>query len=278
MFRCQLPRENSFYDSEPSSEDVVQEEIAAQVKLCAVCGCKGTLTCSKCKSVNYCGAGHQKIDWTRGKHKSTCGNSDASSVQASHGFLFEEYELLIDPEELDAEKSNESEAQAEAKQMREYEKFLANQRKKADELSDVPDEEFNKIVNSVDEDETFSEFKKRIEHDKGQVLRYERKGEPLWITDKHIPKTETVPSCDACGSKRAFEFQVRFFPRLISESILIYIFLFLQIMPQLLNSLGNPDIDWGVIAVYTCEKCCDTNGEYVSEFVLKQDIAGNAIG
>lgn len=253
MFRCQLPRENDFYDSEPASEDIVQEEIPARVKLCSVCGCKGTLTCSKCKSVNYCGAAHQKIDWTQGKHKNSCGNT-TNEEKGQNDLLFEEYELLIDPEELDSGRTNESEVQAEARQMREYEKFLANQRENVDELSTVPDEEFNKIVNSVDEDETFNEFKKRIEHDKQQVLRYERKGEPLWITDKNIPKKESIPNCQLCGSKRVFEF---------------------QIMPQLLNSLNKPDIDWGVIAVYTCEKCCDTNGEYADEFVFKQDIVND---
>lgn len=47
-------------------------------------------------------------------------------------------------------------------------------------------------------------------------------------------------------------------------------------MPQLLNHLKRPDIDWGVIVVYTCEKSCDTNGEYAIEFVYKQDILDNA--
>lgn len=46
-------------------------------------------------------------------------------------------------------------------------------------------------------------------------------------------------------------------------------------MPQLLNSLKNPDLDWGVIAIYTCEKSCNTNGEYADEFALKQDIVNN---
>lgn len=43
-------------------------------------------------------------------------------------------------------------------------------------------------------------------------------------------------------------------------------------MPQLLNYLHNTDLDWGIIAIYTCEDSCDTNGEYVPEFVFKQDI------
>lgn len=43
-------------------------------------------------------------------------------------------------------------------------------------------------------------------------------------------------------------------------------------MPQLLNSLENENLDWGIIAVYTCEKSCDINTKYVEEFVYKQDI------
>lgn len=207
MFRCQLPRENDFYDSEPASEEIVQEEIPSRVGICLVCGCKGTLRCSKCKSVNYCGASHQKIDWIKGKHKLTCENPNAE-VNGKHNLLFDEYELLIDSEEFDDDKSEENDVQAEARQMREYEQFLAKQRNKANELSDVSDDEFNKIGNSIDEDNVFNEFKKRIDNEKQQVLRYERKGEPLWITDKNIPKCETVQNCQLCGSKRIFEFQV----------------------------------------------------------------------
>lgn len=47
-------------------------------------------------------------------------------------------------------------------------------------------------------------------------------------------------------------------------------------MPQLLNHLGKPDLDWGVICVYTCESSCDTSGEYATEFVYKQDIVADA--
>ena len=43
-------------------------------------------------------------------------------------------------------------------------------------------------------------------------------------------------------------------------------------MPQMLNSLKNYDLDWGVIAVYTCKNDCDVNSKYVKEFCIKQDI------
>lgn len=44
-----------------------------------------------------------------------------------------------------------------------------------------------------------------------------------------------------------------------------------QIMPQLLLSLRNENLDWGIVVVYTCEQSCDTDSHYVKEFVYKQD-------
>lgn len=84
-----------------------------------------------------------------------------------------------------------------------------------------------------------------------QVLRFDRKGTPLWITDQNRLDAADVPNCERCGSKRVFEF---------------------QIMPQLLNHLKQPDLDWGIIAVHTCESSCATDVAYTPEFVYKQDI------
>lgn len=46
-------------------------------------------------------------------------------------------------------------------------------------------------------------------------------------------------------------------------------------MPQLLNSLKDLSIDWGTIAVYTCENSCETGDVYVNEFCYKQDICND---
>lgn len=40
----------------------------------------------------------------------------------------------------------------------------------------------------------------------------------------------------------------------------------------MLNNLKDINLDWGVIAVYTCERSCSTSSGYVREFVHKQDI------
>ena len=42
-----------------------------------------------------------------------------------------------------------------------------------------------------------------------QVLRYDRGGKPLWVTDYNIlQNSSAVPDCEKCGAPRHFEFQV----------------------------------------------------------------------
>lgn len=50
---------------------------------------------------------------------------------------------------------------------------------------------------------------------------------------------------------------------------------FLQVMPQLLSSLDIDDeqesaLDWGTLAVYSCEASCDVGAAYAEEFVWVQ--------
>ena len=108
-------------------------------------------------------------------------------------------------------------------------------------------------------DESMSRFKEVVSHSPDQVLRYSRGGNPLWISAENRLSPKDVPNCDSCGGVRIFEF---------------------QIMPQLLASLDldNGDeegIDWGILAVYTCQESCndhkdEKNLEYKSEFIYRQ--------
>lgn len=134
------------------------------------------MSCGKCKSVHYCGAVHQKIDWSLGEHKKICG-TDASDVQnvignPKHAVLFEEFELVTENEQQNDATDGESEEQADERRMKDYEQFLEEQEAKAtdNDLKDVPDEEFNKYTSELDEDVVFGKFKKRIELDKEQVI------------------------------------------------------------------------------------------------------------
>ena len=108
---------------------------------------------------------------------------------------------------------------------------------------------------SYKSDKAFNKFRKRIAHNPEQVLRYDRGGEPLWVSSENVPVGETaIPNCTYCGGPRTFEFQV---------------------MPQLLNYLGEDSrsggLDWGTFAVYTCKNSCSGgNRTYKTEFIWLQ--------
>lgn len=246
MFRSQLRLKNIFYPDVPADESVEVEAVTPHVNICRVCGCRGPLICGKCKKASYCGQSHQKLDWK--DHKNNCGVSVELKPNSTE-MLFPEFEVIIEqeePEELNAKK--ESEKEAEKRRLREYEEMVkAGDSGTMTEISEVDFNEFSETK----EDKSFGKFKKTIESYETQVLRYDRHGSPLWISDHGKLDPSKVPKCVNCSSKRTFEF---------------------QIMPQMLNELKNYDLDWGVIAVYTCEKDCDVDEKYIPEFCYKQDI------
>lgn len=105
-------------------------------------------------------------------------------------------------------------------------------------------------ASSYKSDKAFNKFKKRIAYEPKQILRYDRGGEPLWVSGEASINAADVPACPYCQGPRIFEF---------------------QIMPQLLNDLGNEVIDWGTIVVYTCKQNCSQGPAYKKEFVWQQD-------
>lgn len=58
-------------------------------------------------------------------------------------------------------------------------------------------------------DKVFSKFRKRIQIEPEQVLRYHKQGEPLWVSSENIPLPNEIPAC-SCGAARRFEFQVNY--------------------------------------------------------------------
>ncbi|KAJ8248356.1 hypothetical protein GJAV_G00241130 [Gymnothorax javanicus] len=249
VYRSQLPRKNDFYSYDPPPEEKVTESdsdpavLQSGVKLCRVCGCAGPKTCSRCHSVNYCSKEHQIIDWKTG-HKSECTTS-VSAGTLKHGFLFPEFELVTEPEEVEA-KVEQSEAD-------DMEKALESAGAGADTLEEKELEDM--AMHETEDSRVFQKFKQRIKLTPHQVLRYSRRGSPLWVSSKHVPKEEEIPNC-SCGAKRIFEFQV---------------------MPQLLNHLKvdgpNASMDWGTLSVYCCKDSCDKGQKYCQEFIWKQDFS-----
>lgn len=237
--------QNAFYPDSPSDDTVECDGIEPPVKTCQVCACRGPLICGKCKQVSYCGQNHQKIDWK--VHKKQCGITNQLKAPPSE-ILFPEFEIIIEEEEKKQSSKHESEKEAEKRRLKEYEEMVKSGQ--AGEMMEMSDADLDDFAESK-EDKTFGKFKKAIEDYETQVLRYNRHGSPLWMSDHGILNASLVPNCAICKGRRTFEF---------------------QIMPQMLNELKNYELDWGVIAVYTCEKDCDISGQYVQEFCYKQDI------
>jgi len=253
--RCQLSQENEFYSSEaPDEKNVSLGEVCPAkfgVKVCKVCGVKSTQNCSLCGVVYYCGKTHQVADWNDG-HKELCKNKGPLSPNPVEKFAFKEHALVIDAEVIPKPTSKQK---SDKDKLQEYEQLLAEG--KAGSLDDSVQTKEMLEAASYRSDKAFNKFKKRINYQPDQVLRYDRRGTPLWVSSEHsIIGNGDVPCCEYCKGPRVFEF---------------------QIMPQLLNYVGDEgvvgDLDWGTLAVYTCEKNCSVVGSssYKKEFIWQQD-------
>ncbi|KAH8284578.1 hypothetical protein KR018_004941 [Drosophila ironensis] len=249
VLRSQLPLKNEFFSEEdPDDEGDPLPAIPCHKKLCAACGCPAPNACSKCKATHYCSAEHQRAHWPR--HKPTCGASPAQTVEEPLSQIqFPEFEIVMDNNpENDAEDTKDDE-----ECLAEFQELEASG--KTGELANVSEAEMDKYFgqSAAVDDKVFRHFKKLTAAEPEQIVRYKRGGQPLWITDTHRTVQEqlkALPNCSACGEARKFEF---------------------QIMPQTLTLLGDENLDWGVLAVYTCPKSCPIEG-YVPEVLIKQDI------
>lgn len=241
---------NKFYPDVPADESIESNGIEPVCKTCNVCSCKASMVCGKCRNVNYCGKYHQQIDWK--SHKKICGHDSLSKMSwIESSYLFPEYEIVIEIEDDEKninKKPLESDQEAETRRIREYEDMIKGG--KIVHNSDITEDDMKEFDESK-EDKAFGNFKKAIEKNPSQVIRYNRGFEPLWISSKGILKKSNIPNCLNCNGQRSFEF---------------------QIMPQMLNDLKNYDLDWGIIAIYTCAKDCNTNEKYIQEFCYKQDV------
>ncbi|XP_015601697.1 programmed cell death protein 2 isoform X2 [Cephus cinctus] len=251
ILRSQLERNNAFYPSDPPEEheDWRPDINAAKWrKTCVICGIFASSHCAKCKKVNYCCREHQILDWKHG-HKDTCGTSQNAGATS---ILFPEFELATECEEVSEENSKDDEDDKEAQEIEKYKKLLEEGKAGTLQSEKDVDADLLKMASSI-EDETFTNFSIRIKKYPDQVLRYDRGGKPLYISSSNQPTN--IPVCQECGSKRQFEF---------------------QIMPQLLNylKLDNTlkDLDWGILAVFTCTESCIPKSGYVTEYIWKQDI------
>ncbi|RVE49475.1 hypothetical protein evm_005906 [Chilo suppressalis] len=258
ILRCQLPRKNNYYSYEPYNEKETEEfNMEKWPKLCNICGCRSPSHCSKCKKVYYCSRKHQVIDWQNG-HKEICSeiqksitykSSDFTVNNSAKSILFKEWELVVDEE--DEEEGSTVDTN---KEMEKLCKMI--QDKRDGTLNNVSEEELEQYAKTMPEDKVFNKFNKRIARHPDQVLRYDRSGNPLWITGNSGNSVLDIPKCQYCDGERHFEFQV---------------------MPQLLNyinvGIDSNSIDWGILAIFTCKSSCSVGPAYKEEYIIKQDLS-----
>ncbi|KAL4199673.1 hypothetical protein AMTRI_Chr03g146060 [Amborella trichopoda] len=229
--------------------------------LCTWCGTwKGNKICSGCKQANYCSEKHQMIHW-RGGHNNDCNKTGASpqsvgcssrcktsskaspivSNKVASASQWPEYEIINEDESAFFMEDMEAKG---------LETSLVSQNHMDGALQSLVD----KFVGSNDR-ESWASFQSRIALAPEQVMRYCREvdSKPLWPSLNSRPMDADIPTCEHCGSRRGFEFQV---------------------LPQLLYyfHVKNDDdsIDWATIVIHTCGSSCDTGPTYKEEFAWVQ--------
>jgi len=86
--RCQLPRQNLFYASDPrdirKNGGRIKGRAALAVRTCDVCGLRADKVCAGCKRVSYCTHKHQKEGWKTG-HKLDCRKVEREKLATEGG-------------------------------------------------------------------------------------------------------------------------------------------------------------------------------------------------
>ncbi|KAL8548765.1 hypothetical protein ACS0TY_007869 [Phlomoides rotata] len=247
VFRCQLPRVNSFYSSDAPSEDGSHHPLTSGAMLCNWCGTwKGNKICSSCKRTRYCSVKHQAAHWLSGKssHKDLCRQLEISGTEsefAASNSLWPEYEITNEDEcDLDEEMSNDNQPSS----------SLITRR-----LTDNTYKSWMTYFEGSADKRSWASFQERISRSPDQVLRYSSSAQakPLWPVFSGRPSKVDIPKCQNCGGTRAFE---------------------IQILPQLLHFFNvkndQDSLDWATIVIYTCEASCGGGTSYKEEFAWVQ--------
>lgn len=253
VLRGQLPRSNAWYDYDGGEAVEV-----GGMNTCALCGFRGEKRCSACKSAWYCSKTCQKEDWRAG-HKKNCATGEFKKEEEEGRQRWRWREVEIETEEHPTPPSSDDESDDESGDEVEVEgkerKGIGGTMQDAD-ADELPEDLFR---GERKKDERFERFERVVSVAKSQVIRYERGGEPLELSD-YVDK---VRNCERCGGERVFE---------------------MQVMPQLgcyvladdeaRMSIGQvakklrDEAEWGSILVYCCKESCDVTDEYGCEVAV----------
>ena len=336
-WRSQLPLQNAHYPATPppklgkrkwkEGDEPVEEELAAGVHLCAVCGLRGGSVCSSCQSVWYCGKRCQKQDWKLG-HKADCrgggrgeggggarDTADASVPAAAAAptassspppatpaprpsppssssqlrlarsrSLFPAYSLSIETEYIPHTQADDFTKERALLTAYQQEQAAAAAAAAADDDDD--DDGLSSLGRLHHRDACFTRFRHRLSHHPEQVLRYERGGQPLWVSSQHQLAAADMPRCERCGGRRRFECQI--LPQLLyycnrqsateaeaAAAAAAGAQQQEQERVQQAMRAWRDSLDFGSLFVYTCDDSCgDGEKEYMREFVYVQHHSG----
>ncbi|XVE90615.1 hypothetical protein DITRI_Ditri20bG0092000 [Diplodiscus trichospermus] len=258
VLRCQLPRANPFYSSNPPKGKATDKPLTTGAPLCNWCGTwKGDKFCSSCKAAGYCSQKHQIMHWRSG-HKVECqllspspqsSTSDACNGGIAQIKMQKVASKSLWPEfEMKNEHESEYDEQMSLDDVRRYNSLVS---------WNGIDDMMKSVMDSFEGDgdqRSWASFEQRIARAPKQVLRYCRSAtsKPLWPMLSGRPSKADIPRCRSCGGDLCFEF---------------------QILPQLLYYFGVKNdadsLDWATMAVYTCKGSCEGVG-YKEEFAWVQ--------
>uniref|UniRef100_A0A0X3PZ80 MYND-type domain-containing protein n=1 Tax=Schistocephalus solidus TaxID=70667 RepID=A0A0X3PZ80_SCHSO len=243
VFRSQMAKSNPYYSLTPPDEkQFTPEEMLDAFRsgalpapnrltpLCPICGCRGTKICANCKKASYCSRSHQLLHWKL-CHKRHCPNYDyLDEMFSTNPFLLPEFALV-------------SEAAAESDIVNSHTQSdddSSDTEAPAQTLTSVDSAEFA-ALETISRKETkeeliFSQFRQVMKVEPDQVIRFQRGGEPFWVSTTQ----RTIPSCEVCGGKRIFEFQIT--PQILSH--------------LKLDCVKEPSPDFATVYVFTCENSC----------------------
>jgi len=241
--RSQLYRDNPCYPALPPGPGPAPA--LAAPPLCAVCGGRGDLRCSRCRGPSYCCPACQRLDWRAG-HKADC-RPGAPYTGSKAGWTLQEclLDMEVEPDE------DEEDGGVDLCQSEEGAGL---------QLGEVGEAEWEELERGQAEDRTCEKFRQRIRRAPDQVLRYERRGKPLLCAAR--PALPAPPPCPLCSAPRTFE---------------------LQVMPQLLCELGlgleaGAGLDWGSLYLFTCDASCSAPGYTKEVLYLRQFELSNLPG
>ena len=148
----------------------------------------GTKKCSGCGKVSYCSKNHQTMDW-KACHKDECKDSDFEySYQEDEenlsSLLLPQYEIIIEGDNEEVSDSDDEEGSEEVDEKKELEKI--QELEKSGKVMSVKDLE-DCSTEDEDQDKNWKRWQKVVKCASDQVIRYQRTGNPLWISTKNIP-------------------------------------------------------------------------------------------